>query len=108
MVSGPHRLNARFIDAQDRTVCQIVDNEMVIRLAPWDIEFVGPTLMIKNGRADLALKLTTLPGVGVRMDRLDFVHPGGRIQVEESGDLIVNGVRFTECVMSDGAAAIVV
>jgi hypothetical protein len=70
---APYRLNAKFTDRDNNIVCQVVDNEIIVRNDPWDIEIVGPTLAIRRAPGDIALSLTSLPGQGFRIDRIDTV-----------------------------------
>jgi hypothetical protein len=87
---APLRVNAAFKDEAGLTVCQIVDNEIVLRASHWDIEFIGPRLIVKHAPDVVALGLTTFPGQGIRIDALNMVHDGRRVRVTEDGTVVLN------------------
>jgi hypothetical protein len=104
---GPHRINAVFENAAGEVVCRIRENEILVSVLPWDVEIIGPTLHVRNGPRDMALSLTSIPGRGFRVDRLDMVHAGKRVRVESNGDLVLPGEnRFSRCGFSNGGTAI--
>lgn len=99
---APYRLSAVFHDRKGKLLCQIVENEYVIRSDLWDANIEGATLEIRHAKRDIALSITMLPGVGVRINRIDTFYAGKPVKVEpKSGALQMGQAIFTDCVIGE-------
>ena len=109
LAGGPHRVNAAFANTSGHPLCRIIDNEIELRVSPWDIEFVGPTPIVKSAPGAIALSLTTIPGEGLRVDQMDIVQAGLRVRIEANGDVVLPGEnRFRGGQLAGAGAAIVI
>lgn len=50
---GQCLLQLRLFDESNQLVLQVVDNELIYSVAPWDIEFVGNTLTLRTGLGEI-------------------------------------------------------
>jgi hypothetical protein len=62
---APARLNASFGAA-----CRVVDNEVVIDSANWDVSVVGPEITIRQAARNIVLRMRAASGESVRVERL--------------------------------------
>lgn len=82
---APARLNASFPNGESSLLCEIVGNEVRVLPTTWDMEIVGPVLTLRNGARDIAMRLTTVPGQSLRLERLHIRFGELRVDVDESG-----------------------
>jgi hypothetical protein len=80
-VGAPSRLNAEFYDSAGSQTCRIVENEVQALSDAWDVTLTGPQLTIRRGHGDIVLQLVSLPGRGIRVERLNMVYRGRRIDL---------------------------
>lgn len=97
---APNRLNALFCDRSGATTCEIVNNEIRAMADNWDVVAEGDTLQIRSGPRQIALELITLPGVGIRVERLDMYYAGARI-VCKNRTLTVTGRAESTLIISE-------
>lgn len=85
---GPS-LNARFFDDENRPTVTVVDNELQFCADAWDIEAIGPTLVVRRGLNDIAFKALLHPPHGVYVRALNVNMGGWRIATDSKGRIQV-------------------
>lgn len=59
--NGNLLLSCNIYDEQNQLNLQIIDNQMVYTMAPWDIQFVGQTLTLREQKKQILLSITFEP-----------------------------------------------
>lgn len=78
---GPFRVNAKLYDGD--LAFQIEDNAIILNKENWDVEVRGTSLTIRRGERDIFLAYMFTPKAGVRLERLDMLHHGVRVSVND-------------------------
>ena len=94
---GHYLLNVLLFDEGNRLVVQIVDNELVYSMDPWDIEFVGTRLVIRAQAGSIFIDMVFEPPDAVRFER-DLLRNGVEVYIRPEYFLIVNTAQlFQRC-----------
>ena len=72
VLGGPFRLSAMFQDAKGTPVLRIVDNEWQAIAQPWDLEFSGGKIIIRQQAGMQCLVLRAEPPDGIAIERLQM------------------------------------
>jgi hypothetical protein len=70
---SPVRLSGRFADVTGATTLKIEDNVWSAGEDNWDVEIVGPRIIIRRGPGDIALAIRTVPPHLLIVETLDMV-----------------------------------
>lgn len=73
---SPVRLSGRFADATGATTLKIEDNVWSAGEDNWDVEIVGPRIVIRRGLKDIALAIRTVPPHRLIVEVIDMVFEG--------------------------------
>lgn len=99
---GHWLLNLNAFDKNDNLVLRIVDNELVYSIAPWDIEFVGHNLIIREALGKILVDLSFEPPSLIKLQRGHFLHNGIEIEIGQNGlEIVNNHISFENCNTSD-------
>lgn len=79
---APYRISGRFYDADGRLVFSIDHNEWLGEPSAWDIECVGPRIVVRQGHRAIVLQLCAVPPEGIVIERADFAYKGTRVRVD--------------------------
>jgi hypothetical protein len=82
---GPYRISGQFYDVDGNSLFSIDQNDWIGSPSAWDIQCVGPRIMIRRERRIVALQLCAVPPSGIVIERADFVFQSSRV-------CIMNGV----------------
>lgn len=80
---GPFILDARFFDADNSPILDIVANEWRSSSDNWDVEVKGPRISIRKALGNFALILRAEPPRKLVVERMDMAHKGIRIRCQE-------------------------
>jgi hypothetical protein len=80
---GPFMLDARFFDADNKPILDIVANEWRSSSDNWDVEVKGPRITIRKALGNFALILRAEPPRKLIIERMDLAHKGIRIRCQE-------------------------
>jgi trigger factor len=96
-------LNLNLFDEFNRLIVQISDNELVQSVEPWDIQFVGRNLVIREARRHILVDITFDVPNRIVVNRGRFLLNGVEILVRPEGVFVVNnrasysGVSASNC-----------
>ena len=76
---SPARLSASFYDASGSAIARITDNEWQSRSANWDVEIVGPKVIIRQRFGDVCLVIRSNPPQGLIVEKLNMYYQGFKI-----------------------------
>ncbi len=103
---GPYRLSATFFNSAGAPSLFIRRNEWQVFADSWDVEVVGPSITVRQGPGQIALRTEFVPGEGLLVTRLEMLCGGYRLsgnvdtlEVRDPGGV---GHSFTRC-LSDGS-----
>jgi hypothetical protein len=68
-------------DRDNQPILTVHANELVLSTDPWDVEFVGQTLTLRQQKRDLLLVLKFVPPSSIFIDRTHFFFNGVEIEV---------------------------
>lgn len=93
------RLNAQFFDEDNRPTVVVTDNELQFCADAWDIEAVGPTLVVRRGPNNIVFKAQLWPPHGVYVRSFNVDAHGWRVATDSKGRINVahksgSGLRF--------------
>jgi len=95
----PYRLSGRFADETGEITLAIKDNVWIAGADSWDVECVGPRIIIKNGPRRVALKIKSEPPHRIIIEQLNMQFDGVTLRAEnEKFEMSVDGknwVSFT-------------
>jgi hypothetical protein len=80
-------LTVQLFDRANRLILQVLDNELVYSVTPWDIDFVGQTLTMRGAARDVLIRMTLEPPTNFILDRA-HVHRNG-IEVDVRSEVII-------------------
>jgi hypothetical protein len=80
---GPFLLDARFFDADNKPILDIVANQWRSSSDNWDVEIKGPRITIRKALGNFALILRAEPPARLVIERMDMTHKGIRISCQE-------------------------
>ncbi|MFZ2448675.1 MAG: hypothetical protein WAW37_20120 [Syntrophobacteraceae bacterium] len=83
---APFRLSGTFCDSKGAVSLQIIENEWLASSANWDVEVVGGSIVIREGKGNIHLKLSANPPDGIIVDRLNMLLNG--ILFEANGNFL--------------------
>jgi hypothetical protein len=89
--SGGLFLNANIFDENNLLLLAVHDNAMVYRATIWDIEFVGPTLTVREAARQIIFEIEFKPPNSVVIERARLLCNGVEISVRKSHLFVVNG-----------------
>jgi len=99
---APFRLSGIFCDSQGIISLRIIENEWMAASANWDVEVIGGSIIIREGKRNIHLKLVASPPDAIIVERLNMFLNG--LQFEANGDFLKvtspsGGVmEFTSCI----------
>ena len=85
----------QLFNADNELLVQILDNELVLSTAPWDIELEGQTLTVRAGPGDIFVRLTFEPPSRLLIDRAQIFRNGIGIDVTPDKVALRNGVALS-------------
>lgn len=83
-------LNLNLFDQFNKLVLRIIDNHLFYSISPWDIQFVGKTITIREKSRKFLIKLTFEPPNKVTIDKGRFLYNGVEILVNSDHILVAN------------------
>ncbi|WP_424448834.1 HNH endonuclease signature motif containing protein [Microbacterium arborescens] len=100
---GNYLLNFVGYDKEGRVAVRIDDNELSFRADSWDIEFVGTTLVVRDGPGEVFLDMTFQPPDGIIVHRFFFHRNGIGVDVRDGVVNVARGAIGLEGNFWDGA-----
>lgn len=82
-VDGQLFLDVQIRDRNGDIALLVRGNEMTLSMTPWDIEFVGKTLTIRQGSRDILLEIEFEPPAAIDIKRMDISFDGNGIKVDK-------------------------
>jgi hypothetical protein len=92
MQDGHLLLTVRLFDAINELLVQIVDNELIYSVDPWDVEFQGLTLTVRAGQGDIFVRMTFDPPSRVQIDRGHIWRNGVEMTLWPDRMLVASGI----------------
>jgi len=91
VLQGNHLLlNVNLFEQYNNIVLRIVNNQLFYSISPWDIEFVGRTLTIREKTRQFFIRIKFEPPNKVIIDKGRFLCNGVEILVDEDHILVTN------------------
>jgi hypothetical protein len=87
---GHYLLHMNLFDSANRHVVRIVENELVMNLSSWDIEFVGRTLTVREGHGNILMEIEFDAPNRVRVKRGRFLRNGAELVVRPEWVALLN------------------
>ena len=78
-------MTLRVADKEGNTILQIIENELVFSVAPWDIEIVGARFTVREAKRDFFLDMRLLPPNRVEIMRWSYSSKFGRVDIGPEG-----------------------
>lgn len=72
----PFRLSGRFADRHGKTTLLIIENTFRSSVGNWDVEWVGPRLIVRRAAGEIALSLALHPPHRIDIERIDMFFKG--------------------------------
>jgi trigger factor len=100
---GQLLLNLNVFDEFNELILRIANNELVYSSSPWDIEFIGRRLIIREAQRDFLIEMEFVVPNKIVISRGRLLHNGVEIIIQPSHVLITNnhtllsGNRVTDC-----------
>jgi hypothetical protein len=91
---GQLLLTVQLFDAQNNLLLQVLDNELVYSVDPWDVEFVGKTLTVRNAPRDIFVGITFEPPSRVVIDRGHVWRNGAELAIAPHEFRLVPNVKM--------------
>jgi hypothetical protein len=104
---GVYLLSAQWHDDEGRVLFQIVDNELTINAASWDVEFVSNRLTIRSGFGQIKLVVKFDPPSLVTFLAGAFSRGGHDVQIKKDS-LTIDGTEMSNLKLSEGGIGIAV
>lgn len=79
----PFSISGKFYDESGNLLFEIKRNEWIGNVENWDIETVGPTIIIRIGPGKISLRITALPPFGIAIEKASMFFKHARFQVNE-------------------------
>lgn len=89
-------LNLNLFDQFNELVLRIINNHLFYSTSPWDIQFVGKTITIREKSRKFLIKLTFEPPSKVTVDKGRFLYNGVEILVDSDHILVANNCTSVE------------
>lgn len=80
----PYLLSGIFSDSDGLTTLRIADNVFSVGSENWDVECVGPRIIIKKGKKDISLILRAEPPHRVIIEKIDMEFEGWILKGDEN------------------------
>jgi hypothetical protein len=87
---GHYLLNLTVYNGNQDIILQIVDNELVVNVRSWDIEFVGTRLIIREGSHKILFDITFSPPSAVVINRGRFLYNGVELLITPDWCALLN------------------
>jgi len=87
---GHYLLNAKLFDVNDQVILRITNNQLVYSVLPWDITFVGRTLILREAKRRILLEISFQLPNEIVIDRAVFRYKGVTVVVSSGLLGIVN------------------
>ncbi len=98
-IGEPYRLSGRFADETGEITLAIKDNVWAAGADNWDVECVGPRIIIKNGPRRVALKIKSEPPHRIIIEQLNMQFDGIALRAEnEKFEISFDGKNWTSFV----------
>jgi hypothetical protein len=103
---GNYLLNVRLFDSCNQLVLEVVQNELVYSIDPWDIELVGRRLTIRSAPRNIYIDCLFAPPNGLILERGRILYNGVELFIRPDYLLLVNncglmrGNGFGNCVVA--------
>ncbi|MBK3459245.1 HNH endonuclease [Pseudomonas haemolytica] len=81
----PFLLSGQLTDCKGVVTLKIVDNVWSATDANWDVEVVGPKIVIRRGAGDIALQIKMSPPHELFIEKIDMYINGWHIRADEKG-----------------------
>lgn len=81
---GRLSLNVNLRDRSGDLALSIIDNEMVYSIDPWDIEYVGRMLTVRQARGDIMFELLFEPPSSISLTRATLAYDDVTIKISAS------------------------
>ncbi len=79
----PYLISGRFFDSSGNLLFEINRNEWIGKIENWDIETIGPTIIIRTAPSTISLRITVLPPSGIAIERADMFFKHARFIVNK-------------------------
>lgn len=86
---GPFRLSAILCDRTGEQILRVENNEWKAPIQNWDVEIIGPRIIIRRAAGDITLRLRSDPPKTLVIEKLDMYYQGSHIVCEEGKKLRV-------------------
>jgi hypothetical protein len=92
-------LTMNIFDESNKPVLQIDENQLVYSTSPWDVEFVGRNLIIREARSNILIDFLFEPPNRIQINRGRLLYNGAEIVINPDNLAIANnGLSFNGCV----------
>lgn len=93
--NGNLLLNLILFDSSNNVVLKIVNNHLFYSISPWDIQFVGRTLTIREKLRKLLIKITFNPPDAIVIDEGRIVHKNIEVIINQEYLTVFNNGKAT-------------
>ncbi len=90
LADGHLLLNLLIFDENNDLVLQIKNNQLFYSVEPWDIEFIGRNLIVREAKRKFLVDITFTPPNRVQIDRGLFLRNGVELLIRPDHLLLVN------------------
>lgn len=98
LADGHLLLNLNLVDEFNCLIVQIFNNQLIQTAEPWDIQFVGRNLVIREARREILLDIIFEAPNRVVVRRARFLLNGVELLVRPEGVIVANnGAEFSGC-----------
>ncbi len=81
--NGNWLLSLNVFDRNDDLMLLITDNELIYSTIPWDIEFVGHNIIIREAQGNILVDILFEPPSRIKIQRGHFMHNGIEIEIKQ-------------------------
>jgi len=101
VLGGPFRINALFTDSRSQPVLRIVENEWQSSCDNWDVEVIGPRIIVRQGPGNIALAIRSEPPSKLVIERLHMHFGGFSIIVREKQPIEITSTHGQQLIFSE-------
>ena len=84
-VGQPYLVSAFFSDADGQVTLKIVENVFFVGSDNWDVECVGPRIIVRRSKKDISIILRSEPPSRIVVEKIDMEFEGAMIRGDEQG-----------------------
>ncbi|MGF1619004.1 MAG: hypothetical protein ACFCUR_00140 [Rhodomicrobiaceae bacterium] len=97
-------LTLQVFDSFNRLLLQIIENQLVYSIIPWDIELVARNLKLREAHREILIEIEFLPPNKISVNRGRFLLNGVELLVRNNRVLLVNNANIISGCEGRGAA----